>query len=567
MAETETPTVKLRKKCDSRLKGLYQARYSYWMHWRELSDFILPRRYKWLITPNEMSRGSQRNGNILDATGTIAARTLASGLMAGVTSPTRPWFKFRISGFDQDDTNPVNLWLAEVEKRLMKILQGSNFYNCIALLYSDLCVFGTAVMLIYEDFEDVIRCFNPCLGEYYLENSSRFQINVFYRDFVLTVGQVSQQFPEKENWSENVKRAVERGGSGLSDEFAISHGIEPNTDDFAGKLVPRSFPYREMYWERGGNNEKLLAVKGFHEFPAICVRWDTLGNDPYGSDCPGMTALGDIKQLQQETLRKGQAIDKMVNPPMVADIQLKNQPAAMTPGGVTYVAGFSQSGKPGFSPAYLVQPQIEHMMNDIMEIQNRIKNIFFNDLFLMISQLQTVRTATEIDARREEKLVLVGPVLERFMDEGLDPALNRVFNIANRAGLLPPPPPEISGREIEIEYVSMLAQAQRAVATSSIERMLGMAGSIAAQRPDILDKIDFDETLDEYSSLLGVPPKLLLSKETVAKIRQQKMQQAEQQKNMQMSLAAVKGAQTLSKTETGAGQNALQAMTGIGGQT
>ena len=84
----------------------------------------------------------------------------------------------------------------------------------------------------------------------------------------------------------------------------------------------------------------MLRVSGFHDWPVMTTRWDVQGNDPYGR-CPGMDALGDIKQLQQETRRKAQAIDKMVNPPLLADVQLKNQPMSLLPGGTTYVSGLS----------------------------------------------------------------------------------------------------------------------------------------------------------------------------------------------------------------------------------
>jgi hypothetical protein len=156
-----------------------------------------------------------------------------------------------------------------------------------------------------------------------------------------------------------------------------------------------------------------------------------------------MDALGDIKQLQQEQKRKAQAIDKMVNPPMIADVQLKNQPASLLPGGVTYVTG---QNNVGFKPVYEVRPQIAEMQQDIAEVQNRIRSVFFNDLFMMISQLQTVRTATEIDARREEKLIMLGPVLERSQNEFMDVAIERVFAIMLRAKLFPPPPPNIQGK-------------------------------------------------------------------------------------------------------------------------
>ena len=547
---------------DSKLAGMRIRRYSWWLHWRELADFILPRRYRWLVVSNQMNRGSPINHNIIDSTGTLAARVLASGMMAGITSPTRPWFKFSIEHLKDDQA--VGAWLAECERRMMAVFQESNFYTAMAVMYFDLVVFGTAVVIVYEDYENVIHCFNPCAGEYFLELDSRFQVNQLAREFTLTHQQIADQFGI-ENVTDDVKASVNStknpGMSGQrTHEKLVMHMIEPN-DGFPG-LVPKAFRFREAYWEWGSPRDKLLRVRGFHEWPGMCPRWDVVSNDAYGRS-PGMDALGDIKQLQQETRRKAQAIDKMVNPPMIADVQLKNQPASTIPGGWTYVAGLDNQ-RVGAKPLYTVMPPIAEMKQDIAEVQARIKITFHNDLFTGITDLQTVRTATEIDARREEKMVLLGPVLERIIGEGLGKAIDRVWGIMTRGRLLPPPPPQLGNlpTHVQVDYISMLALAQRGLATAGIEKLWGFAGSLAAARPDVLDNLDEDETIDEYADALGVSPKLLRDKKLVDQMRQQKQQAAAAAQAGQLGQAAVQGAQTLSQTDVGGGRNALQVMLG-----
>ncbi len=552
----------LRRFMDGRLVGLRNDRYSWWVHWRELADNYLPRRYQWLVTPNKANRGSPINGTIIDSTGVVAARTCASGMMSGITSPTRPWFKLKLNGVDSvDSSNPISVWLAECERRMMRVFAESNFYNAIAVVYHDLVVFGSACMLVYEDFDDVIRCFNPCLGEFFLGNSDKMQVNCVFREFVLTASQMVEKFGI-EACSNEVKQLYEdASGSGRSKEVKVRHGILPNTDSSQSGIAKR-FPFFECYWEAAtADQTKILSKRGFHEFPALCPRWDLVSNDAYGRS-PAMDALGDVKQLQQEQKRKAQAIDKMVNPPLIADVQLKNQPASLLPGAITYVSGTSQVG---MKPVFSVMPPVQEMMLDIEKVQERIKTIFFNDLFMMISQLQTVRTATEIDARREEKLVMLGPVLERFQNEALDPAVERTFNVMRRAGLLPPAPPEIQGEYVDIEYVSMLAEAQRAVGTSSLERLAAQAGNLAAVDPTVLDKIDFDQFLSVYGGLLSIDPRVIRDDEAVAKVRAERAKAQQQQQALAMTDPAVKGAQVLSKTDVGGGQNALQAMMGVGG--
>jgi hypothetical protein len=550
------------KHCNERLAALRTARTPWWNHWREIADYLLPRRYRWLVTPNDPSRGASTNNKILDSTATVAHRVLGSGMMSGITSPSVQWFKLTVpdSAEEQDQSNPVTRWLAEVQQRMLRVMSESNFYPAMAQLYMDLGGFGTACGIIYEDYDDVIRCYNPCAGEYYFANSSKGKVDTVAREFTMTIRQMIQEFG-KEALSDQLQAmaADDRGGQ-MEQEISIGHLIEPNVGgDYP---VAKRFKWRETYWEVGRERERVLRSRGFNEFPALCPRWDLVGNDAYGSS-PAMVALGDIKQLQQETKRKAQAIDKMVNPPLMADVQLKNQPASVLPGGVTYINNLATNA--GMKPIYTVLPPVQELMQDIKEIQERIKVIFFNDLFMMFQNLQAEpRSAAAVDARREEKLVMLGPVLERFENEALDPAIDRIFGIMLRGGLLPPPPPELHGAFVKVQYVSMLAEAQRATGTAAIERVLATAGNLAGVDPTAMDVINVQECLQEYALLLAVNPKLIRSDAEVLAIQQKRAQDAQAQQAMQAGMAAVQGAKTLSETDVGGGINALQAMTGGG---
>lgn len=537
-------------KLNAQIEAMRAERNSWWTHWKDLADFILPRRYRWLVTPNQQNRGSAINGKILDSTGTIAARVCASGMMSGVTSPTRPWFKLNIDDITSEGSNEVSLWLGEVERRMMRVFSESNFYNSMAVLYLDLVVFGSGCVLIYQDFDDVIRCHNPALGEFFFAVSDRQEVNTVGRELAMTVAQVVEKFGI-ENVSDSVRAAYNTGGASLSREVIVRHLIRPNTGE-----LPKPMKFVECYWE-ASESVKYLRKTGFREAPFLGVRWDVTANDPYGRS-PGMDALGDIKQLQQETLRKAQAIDKLVNPPMLADVQLKNQPASILPGGITYIAGQNNIG---MKPIYQINPPVQEIMLDIQALQLRISNIFFNDLFQMISQLNTVRSATEIDARREEKLVLLGPVLERFENEALGKAIDRTFGIMQRGGLLPPAPEVVQGKPLQVQYVSMLSAAQSATATAAMERVIGLAGSISAVNPTVNDNINFDTLIQLYGSKLGTDVRIFNAPEIVAEVRARRAAKEQQIEQLAMTRAAVDGANVLSKTEVGGGINALQAIT------
>lgn len=460
---------------------------------------------------------------------------------------------------------------------MMLVFQESNFYNAIGIVYFDLVVFGTGVMLIYEDYDNVIHCYNPCFGEYYVDNDGKMRPVIFFREFTLTVAQVVDQFG-RENCSPSVQRLWDDGKAGLTREIIVAHAIEPN-DNPKKYGVPNNFKYREVYWEWGGSTSPqggvsyapgFLRKRGFNEAPHIAVRWDLVSNDAYGRS-PGMDALPDIKQLQQEVRRKAQGIDKMINPPMLADIQLKNQPASLLPGGTTYIAGMMQTGNAGFAPAYgNWKPGIAEISEDLNEIRQRIKTIFFNDLFQVISQFQTRSnvSATEIDARRSEAMVMLGPVLERIQYELLDPIIDRTFSVMSRAGVLPQPPPEIAGQNIDIEYVSMLLTAQLAAATSGIERTLQLAGGLVGADPGVMDNLDLDFAIAKYSTLMNNDPRLVRSPDQLQGIRAERQKQAaaaqQAQQAEKMNTMATAG-KTMSEIDVGGGENMMSQLMGGGG--
>src|SRR5260221_9764385 len=173
-----------------------------------------------------MARGSPINQHILDSSGCILARNLASGLVSGKSSPTRPWFKLKIGRLDSTQTSPISLWLAECERLLYLIFAESNFYNAIAVFYFDLVIFGTAVLLIYEDFENVINCFNPCAGEYYIDIDGKYRPVILGREFTMTIGALVNEFGI-DNCSSNVQALYRLPtGDNLTRELIVAPIIE-----------------------------------------------------------------------------------------------------------------------------------------------------------------------------------------------------------------------------------------------------------------------------------------------------------------------------------------------------
>jgi hypothetical protein len=259
-----------------------------------------------------------------------------------------------------------------------------------------------------------------------------------------------------------------------------------------------------------------LRESGFKTFPIMVPRWDVTGEDSYGTDCPGMTALGDVKQLQTETRRKGQAIAKQIDPPLTGPSSLRTQKTSLRPGDITYQD--VREGMQGLKPIHEVRIVLRDLTADIKEVQYRIQRAFFEDLFLMLARSDDMRgaqppTAREIDERHEEKLLALGPVLERTNDELLDPIVDRVFQMMFDAGLFEPPPKELEGVAIKAEYISILAQAQKLVGVVGQDRFLQSIAVMAQTDPSVLHKIDTFQAVDNYADMLGVDPRLVKTNE------------------------------------------------------
>jgi hypothetical protein len=214
-------------------------------------------------------------------------------------------------------------------------------------------------------------------------------------------------------------------------------------------------------------------------------------------------------------------------------------------------------------PSVIVDPRaIAELRTCIQEHERRINEAYFADLFLMIAQQERSNvTAEEIRTKTQEKMLQLGPVLERLNDELLDPLVDRVFGIMLRAGLIPPPPEQLQGEAIRVEYISILAQAQRLLGTTAVERLAGFVGGLSQQHPEVLDKLDWDRLIDDYAGMLGVNPDEVKSEEVVASVRAARAKQQQAAAQGQAMLAATQGARNLGQADM-SGDSALARLAG-----
>lgn len=546
------------RKIEARRAALINERSSFLSQWQDLARYINPASARFI--PTDRNKGDKKNTYIINDTATNASRTLQSGMVGGLSSPARPWILLRTSNPALNEIRAVKVWLEDVRNLILDTFLRSNLYQVLPVAYEDIGTFATMAFVVMEDEDTDIRCYSAPVGSYVIGASSRGSINTFGREYQQTPSQLIEKFGEKAVSPET----LDAFKNNRKDYWAtVIHWVDPNPDYKPGSPFTKHKRFREVYYEQA-HKEKALQESGYDEFPVMVARWSLTGEDIYGTKCPGMQALGDVKQLQKGEARSWEAIEKMIRPPMTAPTSLKGGVTNQLPAGVTFVD--TSQGQQGFRPAYEVDPRIEALDAKLARIERRIERAYFADLFLMIADLdRSGITATEINERREEKMLMLGPVLERLNDELFDPLVQRTFNILERRGKLPPPPPELQGAKLTIEYVSILAQAQKMVGVTALEKLTAFIGNLITVFPEAGDKYDYDDAIDQYASMVGAGPRTIRDAKQAEQIRQARAQQQQAQQSMAAAQQGAQTAQTLGQTPI-TDDTALGAMLGrLGG--
>lgn len=531
---------------NKQLEAMKQEANSWNSAWKDIKDYICPARGFFSEQPNQGK--SYDHKKIIDSSHIRYLRTLASGMTSGLTSPSRPWFKLVLSDEDLMLYQPVAIWLATIQDRMFTLFAKSNIYSSLYNVYEEVGSFGTACLGVFDDEMQMLRGRNFTCGEYFLTVNNRGMVEGFGREYWKTVDQMVAEFGY-ENCSRSVRSRFDNKDYGSWQK--VGHIIEVNRERDVLRLDSRNKPYKSCYWELDSGADLPLHESGFDEFPILGPRWGVATTfDIYGRG-PGWDSLGDVKMLQKLQKDKLLGIDKLVNPPIQVDSSVIGEPNLL-PGGTTKVSSISPNS--GVRSSYMVNIDLNALQMTIKETQDAIAKNYYYDLFMMLAnQGGKIMTATEVAERNSERLLMLGSVLERLENELLDPLINRTFNIMIRNGMIPQPPQELQGLDIDVEYISILAQAQKMVGTNSIEQVAGFMGNLSAVKPEVMDNLNVDYSVREYARLVGAPPEMLRSAEEVQMIRDQREQAQQEEKEMQAAnlnaQTIATGAKTLSEVK------------------
>jgi len=568
---SEFARLSTRRKIES-LSGQLDREYDTFRdYWMELGRYFLPTRGRFLPATQEHNRGDnnrRRNKDVIDSTGPMGVRTLRSGLMGTHTNPARPWFQLSTPDPDLNAFRNVKIWLERQTQRMRAVQLSSNFYNAMPVMYGDAGVFATGCNLVLPDPDDVIRLYPQPIGSYRIATNDRGRVDTFIRRFTMTVRQLIERFgfDDDGNRNKNISTAAwnawDRGK--YESPIGVGHFIGPNDAFKPGSASNRRMRYTGVYYELSSDRDAVVDEGGHNVFPVVAWRWATTGEDVYGTDCPGMDALGDMRALQLLHVKKAKALDKQIDPPLVAPSSLRNRPKSMLPGGVTHVDEREQGTK--LRQLHEVHASLTDVRLDIQEHQGRIRRAFYEDLFLMmLSSDRREITAREIDERREEKLVALIDAVDRLNDDCLDPIIDIQFDLMLRAGRIEQPPPELArvGGVLRVDYVSMMAQAQKMVGLASLERHTNyvMAFANLPEEHPIFDRFDRDEALSVHGDILGVAPQIDRGVDAAAARRQARAEAQAQAAQLERANVAAQTAESLSKSSL-EGNNALTALAG-----
>lgn len=547
----------LKKHLVQRRESLRSVEQKHEDQWRELRDYVNPFRGRFASERPDDYKPSFTK--ILDSSPLMALRILAAGMQSGLTSPSRQWFKISLHNNFTNTSQAVKAWCDEIQRRMLSVMSSSGFYRALHMLYEEIALFGTGCMVILPDNDNVINCQTLTAGTFCLGRMSGNRIDSFYRDMWMTAGEIISEFGE-ENVSDAVSSAFKSNKDTL---FKVYHAIEPDIFNVT------KHEFISVYWEPVSGDEKLLRIGGFNTFPVMTPRWTATDSDVYGYG-PASEALPDIKTMLALKTDLLTGIKKTVNPPLVASRQVLTGGIKTMPGGITYIDGNASGAM--VAPLYNVPIDIRNLSACVEQYKNDIRRAMYVDLFMMLSNDSGGgrMTAKEVAERHEEKMLALGPVLEALEWELLVPAIDRVFDIMATMNLIPPVPEDLSNCEVKIEFVSILAQAQKMMGLSALEQSVNFAGFVARVDPNLLDCVNVEQVLRNYVEMVGAPANILREEDEVAQIRAQKeqaqmqalqMQQAQQE--AQVAQTTARAANDLGKTPMTNGGTALDAITEI----
>lgn len=544
-AETPVQTLTRVKKL---VASLDAARALWLTEWRDLVKFFDPTKGRFDVSTSPIA---PKRESLWSTDGVYALRDLSAGIFTGMCSPSQPWFKESTKDPKLADQTEVRAWLGEVTEVMLNAYSRSNFYPQARTAVEELLCCGAGVLLCEELRGEPVFC-ALTVGEYWLGCDLYGEVSTLSRVKVMTARQAVERFGDKCS-PRVLADAADPARSNNS--VKVIHYVGPNTARDPLRLDAKGMEYESVYYEESG--ERPLEVAGYKEKPFAAPRWKPASGSAYGYG-PCYDALPNVKTLNHMEKQGLRALDKTVDPGVIVPKSIYGIANYNLPG--VQIPYDPERGTQQIQQLYNVRPDFAALQAMKEEQRTQLRRGMHLDLFYTLAQLDKGQmTQLEVIQRVQEKMTLLGPVVERVTAEFLQPIHDRVFRIIWEKGDIPPPPEQLQGVEITPVYTSPLATLQATATQEQAAAFVSLVASWVAVWPEVADAIDPDKLVDEGAKQRGVPTDILRSQDSRDELRQGRANAQAQAMQAENMAQAAQTMRNLGTTPLG-GDNALAGM-------
>lgn len=533
-----------RKHFTQRLDALKETRSLLEPEWKEIRSYLAPDTgcFDDPTSTSAMKKDAfyKQNVNTLPS---FYFYQLAVALVMNLTPSRLHWFRLRVP----EQTWEEQAFLKQAEDKMLRVFSKAGVYDHLMNMFYEAPLYGCAAMGINEDLELGVDLVPSTIGEFWLAEDYRGVPNCIYRRFAMSAFNLQAQFGY-DKCPDAVKKALD--SEKFDTEFTVIHAVEQNPR--YNPKNPFNKEYISVYFcEEAKEEDGFLEYKTTKRFPFVTCRWDRYGKNPYGFGI-GRRVLGDVKSLQAYEKDLAKASKKKISPPLKGSVDLKKVVIDTSAESVTYT-----NDPNGLTPLFNVNYETREALENIQRINDRIYRMTYNDLFLAILNKDKTMSATEAAAIVKEKEAL-GAVVERFQRETLKPLIENTFLILLEQGALGEVPPSMRGKDMSIEYQSVLSSTQEIGDLQNIDRWLQFVSQVATINPEVARKPDVLAIADYYADRLNIDFNLIKDNEAV---QQQQQEEAEAQAQLEQQQLAMQQAQV----QAGAVKDYAQAQKAIMG--